>query len=598
MSGIYGGTKRYVPNLLERKMQVFKFRGPANTILETYNVGEEKLTLGINVSYGVELKTINVEPENVSVVMDGSLYGKTNQKRNDIETLGNLYDQYGIDCLKYINGDYSFVLYDHMKNVLFGAVDRIGIKPLFYFYGEDGFEFCSNLFPLCIGNDYQIDSYSRQCYFAMQYIPAPFSIFKELRKLKAGEYFLYDLSTKQLKIEKYWDLYDNTSEFVAPRKYEEAVEIAEQLIKESINQRMSNCGRKAVLLSGGIDSSLISKYVFEENNSVEAYSVSFSEKGFDESYYAEKVAQCIGVKHHKILFSSADAIKIIDGLQKYYDEPMGDASAIPSSYICQMVSKENDVVLGGDGGDEVFFGYPRYLRYNRRAWIYSLPMPLRKSLAFFMKIGGFEREEISLKMKDVQELYLNRRSVYPAEKFNALHIQRTIEQIEYLYGNPDVRRAFNDFDIKSIMCYALNVKMDRAAARVALDDRFPFLDYRLLEYSRLIPLDYLYDKDNGQKRILRELLYRDLPRELFERKKRGFGVPTGGWFRNELKDYLVNVVSREAESIIPEYDMDGLLQMRDDHISGKADYSALLWLVVNYIEWSKIYKETVMFSVV
>ena len=190
----------------------------------------------------------------------------------------------------------------------------------------------------------------------------------------------------------------------------------------------------------------------------------------------------------------------------------------------------------------------------------------------------------------MQTLYLNRRQYYPAEQFDALSVQQSIAQLKYLYGNKEAARAFNDFDIKSVLPYELCVKMDRASARAQLSTCAPLLDYRLVEYSRLIPSQFLYKSDLGQKGILRSILYQSLPAELFERKKRGFGVPIDQWFRGGLKDYLVDTVTAETIKVIPEYDGEKLIKMRDDHISGAANYSALLWMIISYIEWNRMFE--------
>ena len=293
--------------------------------------------------------------------------------------------------------------------------------------------------------------------------------------------------------------------------------------------------------------------------------------------------------NNKLVFTCQDSLKIIQGLQHYYDEPIGDASAIPTSFLCEKAGQEMSAALCGDGGDEVFFGYPRYLRYANRKKVYSIPRVFRQIGATAADIVGKKREALSLRMEDVQTLYLNRRQFYPAERFDARRIQQSIAQRKYLYGNKEVSRAFNDFDIKSVLPYELCVKMDRASARAQISTCAPLLDYRLLEYSRLIPTQFICKEGMGQKSILREILYRSLPAELFERHKRGFGVPINSWFRGGLKEYLTDTVTFDTMKMIPEYDAGELIKMRDDHLNGTADYAPLLWMIVNYIEWNRMF---------
>ncbi len=557
MSGIYGTLRQYSHEELSRKTTQLKYRGPVQ-VLDTHSRG-------------------------LAAVMDGSFY---NQSALD---LLNLYSQHGVECLQQLNGDFAFVIYNPESQQIFGAVDRIGSKPLYYSL-ENGFEFCSHLLPLCIGNSYSVDPYARQCYFSMQYVPAPNSIVKEIHKMAAGEYFIYNVADGSFSTHPYWDLYANTQQQHAPKSFDEAVNVCDKLIDEAVKIRMQGESKYALFLSGGIDSSLVSAYA-RRYADCKAYSVSFNESAWDESSYSSQVAKHLGIPCEKLLFSFSDATKILTGLQNYYDEPIGDASMLPTSFLCEQVGKQAPQALCGDGGDEVFFGYPRYLRYAKRQKIYNTPKIARKAVAALLDLCGKKREAISLRLNDVQTLYINRRKYNPAELFDALRVQQSIPQCKYLYQNKEAMRAFNDFDIKSVLPYELCVKMDRAAARGSIATQAPLLDYRLLEYSRIIPSTILYKPEMGQKSILRQLLYREVPQELFMRHKRGFGVPINNWFRSGLKDYLIDTITPTNAKLLPEYDASELLQMRDSHISATADYAPFLWLVVNYIEWYKLFHE-------
>lgn len=556
MSGIYGTLRSYSPKETERKIAQLKHRG--------------------------NVQVLDIMSQNLTAVVDGSFYNQAE------DNLLNLYRQYGVDCLHQLNGDFAFVIYDTEKQLLFGAVDRVGSKPLYYSI-EKGFEFCSALLPLCIGNSYDIDPYARQCYFAMQYVPAPNSIVKSVSKMAAGEYFIYNIADETFSTHTYWDLYSNTQQWETPNSFEEAVSICDNLIADAVKIRMQGEHKYALFLSGGIDSSLISAYA-RRFADCKSYSVSFNESDWDESSYSSQVAKHLGIPCEKLLFTFNDATKILTGLQNYYDEPIGDASMLPTSFLCEQVGLQAPRALCGDGGDEVFFGYPRYLRYAKRQQFYTMPKFIRRTAAGVLALCGKKREALSLRLDDVQTLYLNRRKYNDAELFDALKIQQSIPQCKYLYQNKESMRAFNDFDIKSVLPYELCVKMDRASARGALATQAPLLDFRLLEYSRIIPTEILYKPAMGQKSILRQILYRDVPQELFLRHKRGFGVPINAWFRGGLKDYLIDTITPDTAMLLPEYDSEKLLKIRDSHISATADYAPFLWLVVNYIEWHKLFK--------
>lgn len=557
--GIFGSTKGYTPEVLQKKIDQLKYRG--------------------------QEQVLDMQSSEVVAVVDGAFYNHSEEN-----TLVNLYRQYGQDCLRHLNGDFAFVIYDPAKQLLFGAIDRMGNKPMYY-SDDRGFEFCSHLTPICIGNGYEVDPSLRQYYFAMQYVPAPNTLFREVKKMRPGECFTYNLETKELKLALYWDLHDNTNDFTIPKTYEEALAKSEELLLDAIKVRMDTPEKKGVFLSGGIDSSLIAKYVHAMDSSIESFSIGFDVDSFDESYYFIEVAKRLGIRNNKYTFTVEDAKRILEDLPYYFDEPIGDASALPTSFLCEQVAAQVPVSLGGEGGDDTFFGQLRYVNYGNRQWIYRIPRPVRLIAASAADAMGKKREALSLRMDDIQSLYCNRRKHYPAELFDAVALEKSMEQNRYLYNTKEVIRGFNDYDFKTILSNELNEKTDRASSRARLDTRSPLVDYRLVEYTRMMPTEYLYNKEVGQKRILRDLLYRDLPRELFERRKRGFGVPTSRWFRKELKDFLIDVINPDSVAHLSEYDTKALIRMRDDHISGAAEYSALLWLLVTYIEWERMYKK-------
>ena len=486
-----------------------------------------------------------------------------------------LYARYGEECVQHMNGAYAFVVYDPKQNQFFGAVDRLGAKTLYYYIEDREFGYSTALLPLCQGKGFHIDEYGRQCYFTMQYIQAPHTIVKEVKKLRPGECFTYNLKTGEFKSRIYWDFYDNTCGFTAPKSYAEAVDTTESLLKQAIAEHAAALDAsmvKGTFLSGGIDSSIVAMYASEITPGMECFSIGYDEAKWDETEYAKQVADKLGLKMNRIVCTPDDAMHVIEGLQKWYDEPMGDASMIPTSFVCEQAAAKVGMAYGGDGGDEMFFGYPRYLRYAGYQKMFAFPRWMREIGAAAADVAHKTRIAKSLRMKDIQSLYMNRRPSNAAERFDALKIQQSLEQCKYLYADKDIRRCFNDFDIKTLMCWAYNVKLDRAAVRAGLDVYTPLLDYRLVEYSRLLPIEYCYSKDMGQKRILRDLLYRQVPREIFERKKQGFAVPVGQWMRSGvLKNYLVDMLNEETVKLLPDYDGEELLRIRDRHIAGAED---------------------------
>ena len=505
---------------------------------------------------------------NIGTKEEGWLDYAGNVYNYDNEGINKLFLNEGINAVSQLNGDFALAWYDVEHHTFYAAIDRLGVKTLYYHISSTGIEVSTSLFALCKGKDYHIDEYARRCYFSLQYIPAPYSIVSEVKKLNPGEILEYSTENGAYSLRSYWDLYENTCHYQCPSTYQEALKTSESLIADSINLRLEHQKSVGTFLSGGIDSSLITMMAAKTNHHVESFSIGFEENSFDESLYAKEVAKGLGVRMNHLVCSPKEALRVMTGLQQWYDEPMGDASMIPTSFLCEQAKGYVDFALGGDGGDEVFFGYPRYLRYAKYQSVFAFPLPIRRCLAAIADAFGKQRIATSLRFKDVQTLYVNRRPSNRAEIFDATEIQQSLSQNRYLYNQLDVRRAFNDYDVKTLMCYAYNVKVDRAALRANLNVSAPLLDYRLVEYSRLLPLNYCYTKEMGQKRILRDLLYQQLPRELFERKKRGFGVPIGTWFRGPLKGYLLDMLNERTVSLLPDFDGNKLLQIRDRHIAG------------------------------
>lgn len=610
MCGIYGTTIRYSEEMLKKKLHISSFRGPDNSGMKQYNYQNGSLTLGHNRLAIIDLDNRSNQPfdysDDISVVFNGEIYNFLELKKNylgdktfrtssDTEVLCAMYEKLGMECVKYLNGMFSFVIYDRRRQILWGARDRLGKKPFFYHLSNRGFEFASQLFPLCLGNDYTIDIEARKYYFLLQYVPDPYSIFKEVRKLKAGEQFEYNLIDRNMCISKYWDIHSNSCGFNTPGSYQEALDTVDGLLVDSVSKRLIADVPVGIFLSGGIDSSLIASYVSKLNQNVEAYSVGFNESDADESFYSKAVAGQLGVKYNHILCDTNAALKLLDSLFLYYDEPLGDTSTLPTSLLAQEVRKSVTVALGGDGGDEMFWGYDRYLATIKYKSLLNIPLPMRRGISSLLT-GKYQKYGKAILANSIQELYAYKLYYYNKDVFNfdTESYYYSLEDIHYLHDNKCAEKALSEFDLKTYLNYAVNTKVDRATMRSALELRSPIMDYRLAEYSRLLPLEYMYTPREGQKRILRDLLYRDVSKELFTRKKQGFGAPIGRWFRGELKNELLDVINYDSLKDLTELNATELIKKRDNHIRGEENNGIILWYVFSYLLWLRTYKSVVL----
>ena len=593
MCGIYGTTIVYTEETLRKKLDIFRFRGPDYTGMKRYNFPNGRLMLGHNRLSIIDLDSRSNQPfdysNDISIVFNGEIYNYQELKRtyfqdrafkttSDTEVLCAMYEKFGSACTKYLNGMFSFVIYDKRQQILFGARDRLGKKPFFYHISNRGFEFASQLFPLCLGNDYTIDT-------------DPYSIFKEVRKLRAGEQFEYNLLNGSMSVSKYWDIHNNSCGFTVPHSYQEALETVDGLLMDSVSQRLVADVPVGIFLSGGIDSSLVATYVSKQNKNVETFSVGFNESYCDESFYSKAVSEQLGLKYNHILCDSNAVLKMLDSLFFYYDEPMGDTSALATSLLAQEVRKSVTVALGGDGGDEIFWGYERYLNITKYRSILSLPLCIRKVVSSLLP-NKYRKYSEAIVMNDMRDLYAYR-SYYCNRKafsFDVKECYYSLEDIHYLYENSCAEKAFSDFELKTYLNYAINTKVDRATMKSSLELRSPIMDYRLVEYSRLLPLEYVHTYQDGQKRILRDLLYRDVSKNLFMRKKQGFGIPLDSWFRDELKDEMLGMINTESLRGLNELNTLELIRMRDRHLRGEENNSTILWYVFSYLLWLRAYK--------
>lgn len=611
MCGIYGTNFNYSREIIQKKLDAFAFRGPDYSGIKNYEVPDGHLTLGHNRLAIIDLDARANQPfdysSNISLVLNGEIYNflelkqtyfptKTFKTTSDTEVLAAMYERFGMDCTSYLNGMFAFMIYDKQKQVLFGARDRVGKKPFYYYHkvgGKGGFEFASQLFPLCVGNDFELDTDARKLFFLLQYVPDPFSIFKEVKKLKAGYQCMYNLITNELTISSYWDIYDNSCGFTTPKSYGEALEKVDSILNDAVSKRLIADVPVGVFLSGGVDSSLISAYVSKCNKQITNFSVGFEEADFDETYYSRAVSEQLNVPYHHILCNYDAAIDIIDTLPYYYDEPFGDSSAIPTSLLSKVTKQYVTVALGGDGGDELFWGYNRYRFKSIIQLALLFPLWIRKMGALGFIPFGKQRYAELFKAQNDKDLYLKSIMLpyFEGAKFSYKDVLSLFTDTSYLYNAKEFYKAVSDFDIKTYMNYDCITKVDRASMQFALEVRNPLMDFRLVEYSRLLPLDYMYTKEMGQKRLLKDILYKDVSKDLFLRKKQGFAVPIGKWFQTKLKNRLIDVVNEDTLKELTDFDAKTIIRMRDQHIRGEKMYTVQLWYLFSYLNWWKVYKE-------
>lgn len=600
MCGIYGSTIKYSDEIIRTKLSLANHRGPDYSAFE--HTGE--VTLGHNRLAILDLDARSNQPLtylHLKIVFNGEIYNYLSLKAklerkgylfsttSDTEVICAAYLEYGDECVNCFNGMFSFVIYDIRKNKLFGARDRLGKKPFYYCYTGYSFEFASQSSQLKVERNFTLDQQAVNEYFFWGYIPEPRSIWQEVNQLSAGNRFTYQLSSGSLNIERYWDLdYSRTNKFTGG--YIEAKLTLKELLQDAVAIRMHADVPLGVFLSGGIDSSLIAALASRKVNHVKTFSIKFNEKGFDESSYARQVASYLRTEHQTIECNYKEGMDLINDFSVYYDEPFADSSAIPTMLLSKYTRKKVTVALSGDGGDEAFIGYSRYRWIKLVNTLFRLPLPVRQSLGSIVKLSpNYVHKLIAMgiSIRDIEILYIR--------MFGGME-NSWIAEPEKGMGNPyrsifenkskNLLETLSDFDIKTYLNGDINTKVDRASMAFSLESRAPLMDYRIIEFTRSLPTDFKYYRGN-QKRILKDVLYDYVPRDLFNRPKAGFTMPFKEWFRNELKDYVLDHLSKQELEKIPGINVKRTQEIIQEHMTGTWNRYPQIWKILVFSQWLK-----------
>ena len=602
MCGIYGINKKQTKEKLTAILKLADFRGPdftGLTISESYSFGHNRLAI-------IDLDARSNQPfvkDGYEIVFNGEIYNYLDIKKelislgyefktnSDTEVLLCGYIELGEKILDKLNGMFAFTIYDSLKNIFFGARDRLGKKPFFYYKKDEIFEFASQLKQISFEKDLKIDKNSEKLYFRYGYVPEPYTIYEDIYKLEAGHSFTYDLNSFEFTKNQYWDISVENEYF--DTTYEIMKKDLKDLLVDSVKQRLHSDVPVGVFLSGGVDSSLVASIVAKElGEKLDTFSIKFSDAEFDESNIAKEIASILGTKHHTLKCKPEDMIELIENLNEYYDEPYNDSSSLAMMILSRETRKHVTVALSGDGGDELFWGYHSYFRMAQVAPLYKLPKFIRKiGSSILGKSSNYRIKKIAegLKIDTIEELFLYSNRLLDFEKlFNQKNIICQDEYKRYLYNQKDFLERISDYDIKTYMNGDIFTKVDRATMAYSLEARTPLVDYRVVEFYQKIPFKYKYKKGSG-KNILKDILYEYLPKEIFDRPKTGFVVPLKNWFRNELKDYVYETLSEKNLKKIDDINIVYVKEMIEKHMNGSENNYHQLWTLISYIKWMEKY---------
>lgn len=531
---------------------------------------------------------------NTTIVFNGEVYNFEELRSlvpnyrfhsgTDTEAVLALYESMGERCVDHLRGMFAFAIWDHRKKSLFIARDRLGKKPLYYFYDKNAgtFLFASEIKALLIHPalaNRTVDAQSLRLYVQFGYVPSPWSIWKEVRKLPAGYTLTLDEGGTLL-IQQYWDVDFNKKTSLSLADAQKRIR---DLIEESVRLRMISDVPLGAFLSGGIDSSAVVACMAKYSDlPVKTFSVGFSEKKYDELSFARAVADKYATDHREIVLQP-DFLKDLPKIMSFYDEPFADGSAIPTYYIARETRKHVTVALNGDGGDENFAGYTRYVQGVRARHV-RLPPIVRGSLP----LTGAPRIAEILGMNGKNRYY----SLHKA--FEQRHLFTENSSADAMLSHPFDRfyEKPKDFldkwmytDIKTYLPDDLLVKVDVATMANSLEGRSPLLDHRLVEFSASLPSKWKL-QGNATKMIFKSAVAPLLPESVRNKPKQGFAVPIPEWMRGDLGAYAREELLSAESRIFQDMKKQQIRKMLDLNGKGRP-YGYRLWNLLMLREWEK-----------
>jgi len=598
---------------LKKMNQAIYHRGPDD---EGYFV-EHNVALGVRRLSIIDLfrghQPIYNENGMILIIFNGEIYdfkelrinlekrGHRFSTNTNTEVIVHLYEDFGFDCLKKLNGMFAFAIYDKTEDLLFIARDRLGIKPLHYCFDGKVLVFGSELksllqFP---GLRREIDLKSLNKYLTFEYVPAPYTIYKDIYKLQPGHYLIF--KNGRLLIKRYWNLSYKDKPI---RSKDECIEKLKWYIDDSVRKRMISDVPLGTFLSGGIDSSLITAFMTRQSSQkVKTFSVSFDDKSFDESRYARQISSFLETEHYEEKLTPKMLLDLVPQIMNVLDEPFADVSVIPTYLLSKFTRKNVTVALSGDGGDEVFAGYPTYQAHKMARYFPKMAYGIAKGVVNWLPVSD-DNITFDFKAKKFvsgipytpeirNQIWLGSFEPFQKTKLFSAEVKK------YLKGDSEfdiLFRSLRDCDadnyLEKVLWLDMHfylqdnmlVKVDRTSMANSLEVRVPYLDHRLVEFACGLPANM---KLNGltTKYILKKTAKEMLPNEIIHRTKKGFGVPVAKWIKDELKDFILDILDEKKIKREGVFNPKFIGDLLEDHFNGTKDNRKLIWTLVVFELW-------------
>jgi asparagine synthase (glutamine-hydrolysing) len=620
MCGINGiisknSSETVVRTSLSRMNNLIIHRGPDDEGYLThsndnYTVGMAMRRLSI-IDLNTGKQPIYNEDKSIIIVFNGEIYNYKELRRNlkkegvqfktksDTEVIIQLYIKLGIEGIKLLDGMFAFSIYDSNIDKLYIARDFFGEKPLYYYSDDNKFYWASELKSIinCLDSIPEISKKGLNLYFKLTYIPAPFTIYKDIYKLEANHLISYDLKDHIFQISRIGSLKNETSKL----SFEDATIKLKELVIESIESRSVSDVPIGTFLSGGVDSSIVSLGLSQlSSKKIDTFSIGFEKKSFDESDKSKLVANLISSNHHEFILSEKDIELHIDDILLNFDEPYADSSALPTYLVSNKTSDFVKVALTGDGGDEVFGGYNKYymgkLNTKYTHWIPEFVHNTLKPLANSVLTTRDDNRGKRFKAKK----FINAVDYHGNNYWNIISLGFENDSCklftsEYIQDNPfnyyqsQLPKAESLSDYREIDRHIslegdMLVKVDRTSMLNSLECRAPFLNKSLWEFSNSLPESYLL-KRWSKKHILKEAFKNDFPEGFLDNSKKGFIVPVGDWLRSALKKELQSYIETAFLDKQGIFNISYIQELVTHHISGKVDSSYKVWTFYTFQKW-------------
>lgn len=599
---------------LDKAIEAIKHRGPDDHGCQYFNgvaLGNTRLAI-IDLSKKGHQPMFNNDKA-LCIVFNGEIYNFQDIKKllekkynftthTDTEVILYSYQEWGVKCLEKLNGMFSFVIFDRKKNLLFGARDRLGQKPLKYYYHNGKFIFASEIkaiLPL-LGFKPNIDSMAIDDFLTLQYVPSPKTGFEKIYKLPPGHYFIF--KSNKLSTHCYWSINFNKKLHLS---IEDWYELVFKELERAVKLHLISDVPVGALLSGGLDSSVIVALMSRNSSQkINTFSVGFDDERFDESAYARKVSQKYNTMHTQININSRDLMKNINNIANCFDEPFADNSMIPMMLVSKLASTKVKVALTGDGGDENFAGYDRYTFVNLSNYLSRIPSVAKnifrltaKSAFVLYPNKQTERMDRFLSTLDSSfyRKYINYNSFFIHTVKNSLYAHDFKKEI-CKNDTYEIYRNFYDkklnsldnalkIDINTYLPDDLLYKSDSASMAYGLELRSPFLDHLLMEKIAAMPSDMKL-RLLTKKRILKEVARREnlLPEEIIQRPKQGFTIPQNRWFRGPLKKYIMDQVLTSS-MIGKVFDRNKIEMYLDNYFNTRLNYDNNIFALIMLSLW-------------